>query len=92
MKGNPMNEATPPLPKLMTNARLCGAKTRAGSSCRCPAMKGKTRCLRHGGKSPGAPMGEANGSYRHGGETNEAIALRQEASRLLKAIRSAAYV
>jgi len=37
-------------------------------------------------------MGEANGSYRHGGETNEAIALRQEASRLLKAIRSAAYV
>ena len=45
----------------------------------------------HGGRA-GAPKGEANGSYRHGGDTNEAIALRQEASRLLKAIRKEAHV
>lgn len=42
----------------------------------------------HGGLSPGAPKGEANGSYRHGGETNEAVALRQAASRLLKELRN----
>ena len=32
----------------------------------------------HGGGSPGAPKGEANGNYRHGCFTNEAIELRRE--------------
>ncbi len=30
----------------------------------------------HGGKSPGAPKGEANGNYPHGGRTKQAIAAR----------------
>lgn len=88
---DPMNATTPPLPKLMTNAPLCLARTRAGTSCRCPAMKGKARCRKHGGKSPGGPKGERNGNYRHGGETNEAVELRQQVGRLLKSIRSEAY-
>ncbi|MFN6935199.1 MAG: HGGxSTG domain-containing protein, partial [Tsuneonella sp.] len=29
-------------------------------------MRGKKRCRLHGGMSPGAPTGPANGSYRHG--------------------------
>ncbi|MGH6634379.1 MAG: HGGxSTG domain-containing protein [Sphingopyxis sp.] len=75
----------------MTNARLCGAKNRAGLPCRCPAMRGKARCSKHGGKSPGGPKGEHNGNYRHGGETLEAIELRRQVSRALKTIRSEAY-
>ena len=39
------------------------------------------RCRMHGGTSPGAPKGEAHGSYRHGLYTGEAIKRR----RLLKA-------
>ena len=32
--------------------RLCGARTRAGGTCRRPAMRGTNRCEFHGGKSP----------------------------------------
>ena len=32
----------------------CGAKTRKGSPCQNPAMKGKAHCRNHGGKSTGA--------------------------------------
>ena len=32
----------------------------------------------HGGASPGAPKGEANGNYRHGFFTQEAIEDRSE--------------
>ena len=72
-----------PLP-LLTAAALCGARNRAGMPCRCPAMRGKARCRLHGGKSPGAPKGEANGTWRHGAATNEAKALRLESGRMLK--------
>lgn len=78
------------LPGLLTNAPLCGARSRAGMPCRCPAMKGKARCKRHGGaKGSGAPKGERNGMWKHGGHSSEAIALRQAANRLMTAIRDA---
>ena len=32
----------------------CGAKTRRGTACLKPALKGKTRCQLHGGKATGA--------------------------------------
>ena len=45
----------------------------------------------HGGKSPGAPRGEANGNYRTREWTKEAIAFRREISdmnrRLNKALK-----
>jgi len=44
----------------------CGAQTRSQSPCRAPAMP-NGRCRMHGGASPGAPKGKANGSYKHGG-------------------------
>ncbi|WP_082179867.1 HGGxSTG domain-containing protein [Asticcacaulis sp. AC402] len=47
-------------------SRRCGAKTRSGKPCQSPAVSGKARCRMHGGKSPGAPVGRANGRYRHG--------------------------
>lgn len=36
----------------MTAPTLCGAKTRAGGTCKRPAMRGTNRCDFHGGKSP----------------------------------------
>jgi len=71
----------------MADAPRCLARTRAGSLCQLAALKGKRRCRLHGGKGSGAPSGERNGAYKHGGETKEAVALRQSVSRLLKAIR-----
>lgn len=41
----------------------------------------------HGGaKGAGAPKGKANGKWKHGGWTAEAIGLRRDATVLLKAI------
>jgi hypothetical protein len=36
----------------------CGAKTRRGSACLKPALKNKTRCQLHGGKSTGPRTAE----------------------------------
>ena len=72
-----------PLP--MHLSPRCGARTRDGTPCRSPAMP-NGRCRMHGGMSPGAPMGEANGSYRHGRFTNEAIERRRELNSWIKAM------
>ena len=64
-------------PALLTNARLCQARTRAGESCRCPAVSGKARCGIHGcERGSGAPSGEPNGAYYHGRFIANAIALQ----------------
>ena len=44
----------------MNDAPRCGARTRSGAPCRCPAMP-NGKCRIHGGASPGAPRGAANG-------------------------------
>lgn len=46
------------------------------------------RCYLHGGPNPGAPMGEANGMYRHGRYTKAAIAERRMFRELLQAARA----
>ena len=52
MKDNLMNK-----PLAMHLSPRCGAKCKAtGKPCRSPAMP-NGRCLRHGGRSPGAPKG-----------------------------------
>jgi hypothetical protein len=39
----------------------CGARTRNGTACRAPALRGKTRCRMHGGAlGSGAPIGNGN--------------------------------
>jgi hypothetical protein len=40
----------------MHRAARCGAKTRRGTPCQAPAIRGKARCRMHGGKSPGRPQ------------------------------------
>ncbi|MDP1582872.1 MAG: HGGxSTG domain-containing protein [Bradyrhizobium sp.] len=62
----------------MMASRRCGAKTRAGGSCRAPAMRGKRRCRKHGGApGSGAPKGNRN-ARRHGVFTKGAIAERRQ--------------
>jgi hypothetical protein len=68
---NPMQKTLP-----MHQSPVCGAHSRrTGNPCRNGAMA-NGRCRMHGGKSPGAPEGERNGNYRHGGRTQQAKAIR----------------
>jgi hypothetical protein len=61
----------------------CGAKTRAGGSCRSPAVRGKRRCRMHGGApESGAQKGNQN-ARRHGLFTSDAIAERKQVRALL---------
>ena len=61
----------------LRRAPRCGAKTRAGRSCRSPAIRGRGRCRLHGGLSPGAPRGAKNGNFKDGDWTAEAIEERK---------------
>jgi hypothetical protein len=71
----------------------CGAKTRSGSACRSPAVRGKKRCRMHGGAAgSGAPEGNQN-ALKHGAFTKNAIKERDqvrafigEARKLLKGL------
>ena len=63
----------------------CGARTRIGTPCRSPAMA-NGRCRMHGGKSPGAPIGNSN-ARKHGLYTGDAIAERRELAGLLRSMR-----
>jgi hypothetical protein len=58
-------------------ASRCGAKTRAGGTCQCPAIRGRSRCRLHGGWSSGAPRGRGNGNYKSGEFTAQAVEERQ---------------
>lgn len=87
-KGKPMPKVSSQSESL-ANAPRCQAKAkRTGERCQAPAIRGRRTCRVHGSaKGAGGQRGKANGSYKHGGETKEAIALRRAASRLLKGVR-----
>jgi len=55
----------------------CNARTRTGTQCQSPALRGRKRCRLHGGLSPGAPKGRLNGNYTNGEWTAEAIEERR---------------
>ncbi len=45
----------------MLSSPRCGAKTRSGTPCKSPAVRGKKRCRMHGGAfGSGAPRGNKN--------------------------------
>ncbi len=68
-------------------AKRCGAKTRAGTPCKAPAVHGKNRCRLHGGANgSGAPVGNKN-AYKHGYYSYDAIIERQMLAQLLKNFR-----
>jgi len=67
--------------KFMLSPR-CGAKTRWGTACLSPAVRGRNRCRMHGGaKGSGAPKGSQN-ALKHGFQTAEA----KEQRRYLKGV------
>ena len=85
MTNNPMDQSR--LMAQLANVRAaprCGAKTRSGGACQCPAVRGRTRCRIHGGLSPGAPRGERNGNFKHGFWTSEAMQERQWTKEILQ--------
>ena len=67
----------------MNDAPRCGARTRSGTPCLCRAMQ-NGKCRIHGGLSPGAPRGIANGNYRDGFWTREAVEERKFIRSLVK--------
>ncbi len=52
--------------------RCSATSKRTGKPCQAPAVRGWTVCRFHGARG-GAPKGKANGAYRHGLYTAEAI-------------------
>jgi len=68
----------------LRNAPRCGARTRTGTPCRCPATRGRSRCRLHGGHSPGAPRGEGNGNFKNGFWTCEAVQERRWAKEMVE--------
>ncbi len=74
------------VPQAPAGIRRCGARTRAGRSCRKPAVTGKRRCRYHGGAPGiGARRGNKN-ALKHGYYTREAIADRRRLRRLMRAL------
>lgn len=89
MEGN----RTEPREARLFRAPRCQARTKAGPPCRSPAVGGKRVCKYHGGaRGSGGPSGERNGAFKHGGWTNDAVAVRREAAALLKRVREEATV
>jgi hypothetical protein len=79
-----MNQGTEARLANMRAAPRCGARTRAGTPCQSPAIRGRARCRLHGGLSPGAPQGPANGNYRDGYWTQQAVQERRWARELVR--------
>lgn len=74
-------------PASLKAAPRCQAQRKHGRGpCDAKAVRGKRVCRVHGGSSPGAPKGDRNGRFRHGGDTKEAIALRSQVAKLLRAL------
>jgi len=92
MGTNPMDQETSEQIKdrlsNLQGAPRCHARTRRGTPCQSPAVKDRKRCRLQGGATGlGAPAGERNGAYKHGGWTEGALRLRANARKLLKGLR-----
>jgi glucans biosynthesis protein len=71
----------------MHESPRCGARTRAGTPCRAPAVKAKRRCRLHGGaKRSGAQPGNTN-ALKHGFYAAAAEAERRRLRALIRAWR-----
>jgi uncharacterized protein YjcR len=74
--------------KPMLESRRCGARTRRGTSCRSPAVRGKPKCRMHGcGKGSGAPLGNQN-ALKHGTYTKTAFSQRALVREIEKTIQA----
>ncbi|QDM41347.1 hypothetical protein C0V74_10075 [Altererythrobacter sp. TH136] len=67
----------------MHSAPRCLARTRSGTECQSPAIKGRNRCRMHGGQSPGAPKGN-NNALKHGRYSADTLLLAAELRSILR--------
>jgi hypothetical protein len=70
----------------------CGARTRRGTACLRPALKGKTRCALHGGMSTGPRTQEglqhiSDANIRHGRQTKDKLAAQRHAAKVGRRVR-----
>ena len=82
---------------IQNTLKLCLAKTRSGSLCQKPPIKGKSRCRLHGGLSTGPRTAEgkariAAAHYKHGRRSRAFIETRKtiwlEIRRIEKELRA----
>ena len=86
MRDDPMHPDAEPVS--LRRAPRCGARTRKGTACLSPAVRGKTRCRMHGGAhGSGGPIGDRNGNYRHGRYAKEHLITKQALRRLMREAR-----
>jgi hypothetical protein len=76
-----------------SKAPRCGAKTRRGTACQCPAMRKRRRCRLHGGKSTGPRTAEGlarsrRARWKHGAYSREVRDLVAENRRRWQELRS----
>jgi ribosomal protein L32 len=73
----------------LAKAPRCGAKTRAGHSCKQAAVSGRARCRMHGGaQGSGGPRGNRNGNFKHGLWTCETQEMRRTTLKKVREIRA----
>jgi glucans biosynthesis protein len=71
----------------MRSSPRCGAKTRRGTPCASPAVRGKKRCRMHGGAAgSGAPRGNKN-ALKTGFFTAEKLAMRRQFRQVMRATK-----
>jgi hypothetical protein len=75
-----------PLP-MHLSPRCHAQSKRTKERCRAPAARGWNVCRFHGAGG-GGPKGEANGNYRHGCFTCEAIVERRALADLIRQVRA----
>ena len=74
-----------PLP-MHLSPRCSATSKRTGKPCQAPAVRGWAVCRFHGARG-GGPNGKANGAYRHGLYTTDAIEERRMFSKLVRQSR-----
>lgn len=76
----------PMQPARLADALRCRARTRAGTECQSPAVRGRNRCRMHGGTNLGAPIGNRN-ARKHGGYSAKTMAAARYLRMMARLVR-----
>lgn len=76
-----------PMQSAHASSRCTARSKRTGAPCRAPAVRGWSVCRMHGARG-GAPAGKANGAWRHGERTAEAMEHQRRVMRLVRAAKA----
>jgi hypothetical protein len=82
-RNDPMH-SRPRQPLPMHGSPRCGARTRAGSPCRSPAVRVGRRCRMHGGAAGSGPPAANRNALKHGRWTRKMVELRRLVRELLR--------